>query len=103
LTLLINKWTNVVMNDGWVHPLAKTLPSLVSNLWWKIVLDDGNMDENSFGKWQSLQQYKPIIPPNKIKIKLQGMTNNVGSTFSVGDATMRFSIGIEQENHNCYH
>jgi hypothetical protein len=41
---LINKLTNIVMDDGRVHPLAKTLLSLVSNLWchgglklgWKI-------------------------------------------------------------------
>ena len=29
MTLLINKWTNVVMDDGWVHSLAKTLRFLV--------------------------------------------------------------------------
>ena len=33
------------MDDGWVHALAKTLPSLVNNLWWKIVMDDSNLDE----------------------------------------------------------
>ena len=34
-------------------------------------------------------------PPNK---KLQGMTNNVGLTFSVGDTIPRFTISIEQDN-----
>ena len=32
MTLLMNKRTNIVMDDEQVHPLAKTLPSLVSNL-----------------------------------------------------------------------
>ena len=32
MPLLMNKGTNIVMDDGQVHPLAKTLPSLVSNL-----------------------------------------------------------------------
>ena len=43
---LMGKGTNIVMDDGWVHPLAKTLPSLVSNLWWNIV-----MNEKLLGKW----------------------------------------------------
>ena len=36
----------IVMDDGWVHALAKTLPPFVSNLWWNIVMDDWNLDEN---------------------------------------------------------
>jgi hypothetical protein len=39
MTILINKWTNIVMDDEWVWPLAKTLPSLVNNLWWKILIN----------------------------------------------------------------
>ena len=31
-TLLMNKFINIVIEDGQVHPLAKTLPSLVNNL-----------------------------------------------------------------------
>ena len=46
MTLLINKWTNIVMDDGWVHALAKTLPSLVGKLWWNIVMHDWNLDED---------------------------------------------------------
>ena len=49
MTLLINKWTNIAMDDVRVHPLAKTLPSLVSNLWWNIVIDDWNLDEKIIG------------------------------------------------------
>ena len=45
MTLLRNKWTNTVMDDGWVHSLAKALPSFVSNLWWNIVMDAWNLDE----------------------------------------------------------
>ena len=67
LTVLMNKWTNIVMDDGWVHPLAKTLPSLVSNLCWNVVMDDWNLDEKSLGKWQYLQHCKSIIPKYFIK------------------------------------
>ena len=38
------------MDDGWAHPLAKTLPSLVNHLWLTIVMDDWNMDEKSRNK-----------------------------------------------------
>ena len=30
----------------------------------------------------------------------QGMTNNVGFTFSVGDTIMWFTISFEQDNYN---
>ena len=36
MTLLMKQWTNIVMDDAWVHTSAKTLPSLVSNLWWNM-------------------------------------------------------------------
>ena len=36
----------------WVHPLAITLTSLVSSLWWNIVMDDCNLDDKPLGKWQ---------------------------------------------------
>ena len=51
MTLLMNKWTNVDMHGGWIHPFAKILPSLVSNLWWNVVMDDWKLDEKSLGKW----------------------------------------------------
>jgi hypothetical protein len=37
MTRHMNKWTNAIGDDGWVHPLAKTLPNLISNLWWNII------------------------------------------------------------------
>ena len=37
-----------------------------------------------------------MIPPKG----LQGMTNNVGLTFGVGDIIPRFTISIEQDNPN---
>ena len=49
---LMNKWTNSVMDDAWVHLVAKTLLYLVNNLWWNIVMDDRNLDEKSLSKWQ---------------------------------------------------
>ena len=70
------------MGDGRVHPLAKTLRSLVSHLRWNIVMDDWNLDE--------------IPPPPKKKV--QGMINNVGLIFSVGDTTPRVTLNIEQDN-----
>ena len=67
MTLLINKWTNIGMDDGWVHSLAKTLPSLVNNLWWNIVMDDQILNEKLLGKRQKLQHCKSIIPQNTYK------------------------------------
>ena len=72
----------LVMDDGWVHPLAKTLPSLVNNLWWNVAMDDWSLDEKSLGKkWQLLQHGNSIIPPKRYK----EWQINVGLTFSVGD------------------
>ena len=51
MTLLMNKRTNIVKDDGWVHPLAKTLPSLVNNSWWNINLDDWKLDRKSLDEW----------------------------------------------------
>ena len=31
MTFLMIMWTNIMMDDGWVHPLTKTLPPLVSH------------------------------------------------------------------------
>ena len=50
------------MDDGRVHPLARTPPSHVINLWWNIVIDDWNMNEKSLGQWQIPQHCKPITP-----------------------------------------
>ena len=55
------------MDDGGVQPLAKTLSSLVNNLWWQIVMDDWNSEEQSLGKWRYLQHYKSIIPQSFYK------------------------------------
>ena len=51
MTLFMNKSTNIVMNYKVVHMIAKTLPSLVSNLCWNIVMDDWDLDEKSLDKW----------------------------------------------------
>jgi hypothetical protein len=48
------------------------------------------LDEKSLGKCETWQIYNP---PKKI----QGMTNNVGLTFSVGDTMAGFTISIEQD------
>ena len=52
MMLPMNKWINIVVDDDWVHPLAQTLPSLVNNLRWNIVMDDWNLDENPLDKGQ---------------------------------------------------
>jgi hypothetical protein len=91
-TQLMNKWTNVVMVDGWVHPLAKTTPSFVNNLWWNIVMDGWNLDEShliSDSNCNTINLYSPQ--------KIQGMTNNVWLTFSVGGTIPRFIISIDQD------
>ena len=52
------------MDDEWVYPLAKTLPSLVNNLWWNIVMDDWNLDENhlvSDNNWNIVNLWSPNI------------------------------------------
>ena len=41
----MNKWANIGMDDGWVHPLAKPLLPFVSNLWWNIIMDNWHLDE----------------------------------------------------------
>ena len=74
MTLLMNKWINNVINVGWVHPLAKTLPFLVGNLWWNIVMDDWNLDKKSLGKWQWLQHCESVVP-KKIHNEWQIMLN----------------------------
>ena len=94
MSLHMNKWRNVVMDDGWVHPLAKPLPSLVSNLWWTIMMDNWNLDEMWVGKWQKLQYCKSITP----KTKVLRMTINGGTTFSVGNTTPQFKTSVEQYN-----
>ena len=43
---------NIVMDDGHVHPLAKTLPSHVNNLWWNVIMDGWILDECLLGKRQ---------------------------------------------------
>ena len=52
MTLLMIKFISIVMDDGWVHPLAKILLSLINNLWLNIVMDDSNLDDKSLGRWQ---------------------------------------------------
>ena len=44
----------------------------------------------------NLQHCKSIIPPKK----LQGLANNVGLAFSIGDNTPQFTISIEQDKKN---
>ena len=44
MTLTMNKFTNIVMNDGWVHPLAKPF-FIINNLWWNIAMDKWKLDE----------------------------------------------------------
>ena len=48
----MNKWTEIVMTMDEFRKLAKTLPSLVGNLWLNIVMNDWNLDEKLLGKWQ---------------------------------------------------
>ena len=73
----------------WLEPyllLSATCDEILSwmiEIWMKIhLVSDSNCN--------TLNPYSPKI--------LQGMTNNVGLTFSVGDTIPRFTISIEQHN-----
>ena len=46
----------------------------ITNMWWDIVMDDWNLDERTLGKWH------PKL--------LEGITNNGGLTFGVGEPTL---------------
>jgi hypothetical protein len=59
-------------------------------------MDDKILDEKSLSKPQNLQHCKSTMSI----LVLQGMTNNVELTFSVGDTTPRFTISIEQDHQN---
>ena len=87
MTLIMNKWMNIVIDDGWVHPLARTLPSLVSNLWWKYCHGWSRFGwKNRFVSDNDCNSVNPK--------KVQGMTNNVGLTISVGDTIPRCTSSI---------
>ena len=89
----MNEFPNIVMDDGWFHPLAKTLPSLVNNLWWNIGIGDWNLDDNTLS-CDNNRNIESIIPFEY----LQGATNNVELTYIVGDAIPWFTISVEQDN-----
>ena len=40
MTFLVNKWTIIVTDDEWIHPLAQILPSLVN-------MDDWNLEKKT--------------------------------------------------------
>ena len=91
----MDKWTiGVNDDDGWVHPLAKTLPSLVTNFRWSIVMDDWNLDEKSLGTRQYLQHCKSIIPQN-IYEEWQIM---LGKNLVLVTLLPQFTIGIGQDD-----
>jgi hypothetical protein len=94
MTNFVNKWTNIVMDDGWAHHWPKTVPSLVNNLWWNITMNDWNLDEEAFDEEASDNDC------NTINLKFpkisQGIATNVGLTFSVGDTISWFTISIEK-------
>ena len=93
MTLLMNKRTNIVIDDGWVQLLAKTLPTLVNNFWWNIVMDDWKMDAKHL---VSDNICKNIIY-NPLK-HLERMTNDVGITFGVGDTIPLFTTSTKKDN-----
>ena len=71
------------MNDERVRPLTKTLSSLASNLWWYIVMDKQIWMKNHL-VIDNICNVVNLQLPQKIT---QGMTNNVGLTFSGGEPT----------------
>ena len=67
MTLLMNKWTGIDMDDGWVHPLTKTLPSLLGNLWRYIVMNDWNLDEHHLVSDSNYNNVNLQIPQKNYK------------------------------------
>ena len=84
MPIIMNEWINIIMYDGWFHPLARTLPSLVSNLWWSIVMD-WNLENNHLVSG-NCGNIVILYSPKFIR------TNNVGLTFSGGDTMATFII-----------
>ena len=41
----MNKWMDIVMDDGWVHLVAKTPALFIGNLWWNIIMGNWELDE----------------------------------------------------------
>jgi len=75
MAFLMNNFTNIVMDDGWVHLLAKTLPSLIGNLWWNIIMDD-YLDGTELHKLSSLHHCKSITPSPQKKLKIKNTRND---------------------------
>ena len=93
--VFMNKWANVVMDDGcmsssiWLKPfllLSATCDEIllqIIEIWLKNhLLSDSNCN--------TVHLKTPKI--------WQGMTKNVGSTFNVGDTTPHFTISTEKDN-----
>ncbi len=51
MTPLMNNFTNIDMDDGWVYPVAKPYLLLLAPCDEYIVMDDLKLDETSLGKW----------------------------------------------------
>jgi hypothetical protein len=83
----VNKYCHV----WWISSFIGQNPTFTCQ---QLVMKCWHLDERSLGKWQQLQHCESIIPPKT----LQGMTNNGGWTFSVGDTILQFAINIDQDN-----
>ena len=91
----MNKQTIIVMDDEWLSSCIGKNPYLLLSA---IVMNycHGPMDKWNLDDQPLVSNYNP--PEN-----FQGMTNNVGLTFSVGDTILQFTINIKQENWNWWH
>ena len=79
MTLLINKWPNIVMVDGWVHPLAK------SHLLLSAACDEIlSWTTESFIINYLVSNYIATLQTYNFPNVLQGSTSSVGIAFSVG-------------------
>ena len=47
MTLVMNKCTDFVMDEGQVRPMTKSMASHVNNLWWDTITDDWILDEET--------------------------------------------------------
>ena len=95
------------MDGEWVHPLAKTLPSLwifvmkYCRGWSKLKCRKKNhLVSDSNCNTKTLHPPTQKIQKNQKHNTIQGMTNIVGLAVSVGDTTPHFTISIEQDTYN---
>ena len=71
----MNKWMDIVMDDGWVHLVAKTHALFIGNLWWNIIM----------GNWELDEKKNHVVNHNNLQSFCFYKECKVGLAFTVGD------------------